>query len=214
MPAHSKSHSTPEKSPDIFFSPDIFGYRTGVSGPGNKNQPLSNGSQGQSQEQLSAGRKNPSERHVTFQEPERMREQALIHPLFRKRPRSGRAGDVTSLDHQIARHGGTTSSYEELPHRLESSKTHQPLTPGERVIELTYEKSFLLQELVYRKDTRAAEMRFLEKVTKLRAEMEAVLAELDRAMDERSRARAQAESDLCSYWGIDFGDGNVEDIVF
>ena len=57
-------------------------------------------------------------------------------------------------------------------------------------------------------------MRFLEKVTKLRAEMEAVLAELDRAMDQRSRERTQAESNLCSYWGIDFGDGNVEDIVF
>jgi len=134
--------------------------------------------------------------------------------MFCKRLKSERAGDVTSLNHHIASHEKTTSSYEELPHWLKLSKTHQPLTPEERVIELAYEKSFLLQELVYRKDTRAAEMRFLEKVTKLRAEMEAVLAELDRAMDQRSRERTQAESNLCSYWGIDFGDGNVEDIVF
>jgi len=57
-------------------------------------------------------------------------------------------------------------------------------------------------------------MRFLKKVTKLHAEMEAVLAELDRAMNQQSRERTQAESNLCSYWGIDFGDGNVKDIVF
>ena len=171
---------------------------------------------GQIPELPPAAKKKPSGLHVTFQEPEREperepgREQALIHPLFRKRHNSGKAGDVTPLDHRIAQKWGTTSSYEELPHRLEMSKKHKPLTPQERVIELTYEKSFLLQELVYRKDTRAAELKFLEQVTKLRAEIGTILAEFDRILDERSRERAQAESDLFSYWGIDFDDGNVK----
>ena len=137
-----------------------------------------------------------------------------MHPLVRDRLKSGRAGDVTPLDHRIAKGGGKTSAYEELPHRLKLSKRHQPLTSEERVVDLTYEKSFLLQELVYHKENRAAEMEFVEEITKLRAEMKTIVARFDRALDERSRRRARAESDLCSYWGIDFGDGNVEDIVF
>jgi len=43
----------------------------------------------------------------------------VIHPVYRQRPKSGKAGDVTPLDHWIATHGGTTSSYEELPHRIQ-----------------------------------------------------------------------------------------------
>ena len=57
-------------------------------------------------------------------------------------------------------------------------------------------------------------MKFLEKVTKLRADMKAALADLDRALEERSKARADAESILLNYWGIDLGDGNIEDSVF
>ncbi len=51
--------------------------------------------------------------------------------MFRKRLKSERAGDVTSLNHHIASHEKTTSSYEELPHRLKLFKTHQPLTSEE-----------------------------------------------------------------------------------
>ena len=193
------------------FSPDIFGYHTLISGLKDANESPSGP---RSPHRSSELPKRSPERHMTFRKPTRTRQQALIHPILRQRPSSGKAGDVTPLDHQIARHGGTTSSYEELPHRLKLSKKHQPLTPEERVIELTYEKSFLLQELVYRKDTRAAEMKFLEKVTKLRGEMGAIVEEFDRTLEERSRERAEAESDLCSYWGIDFADGNVEDIIF
>jgi len=151
--------------------------------------------------------------HVPFQDIA-AQQQAMIHPIFRQRPGSGRAGDIGALDDRIARHGGTTSSYEELPNRLRISKKHQPMTPSERVIELTKTNSFLLQELAYHKDTRAAEMRFLEKATKLRAEIEGALADFDRALEERSKARADAESILLNYWGIDLGDGNMEDSIF
>lgn len=80
--------------------------------------------------------------------------------------------------------------------------------------ELTHEKSFLLQKLAYRKEIRAAESRFLEKATELRAELQVVLTEFDQALQKRWRERTQAELGLCSYWGIDFGDGNVEDVIF
>ena len=57
-------------------------------------------------------------------------------------------------------------------------------------------------------------MRFLEKATKLRIDIEGALADFDRALEERSKARANAESILLNYWGIDLGDGNIEDSIF
>ena len=39
-------------------------------------------------------------------------------------------------------------------------------------------------------------------------------ARLEDALKKRSQKRADAESVLLSYWGIDLNDGNVEDIVF
>ncbi len=146
-------------------------------------------------------------RYVTFQDPQAKRRLSSIHPAYRPRPISGRAGDVVALDDQIARKGGTTSTYEQLPHRLQISKRGHPVSSAERVVELTRTNGYLLQELAYHKDTRAADMKFHETVMELHAKLED-------ALKERSQKRADAESTLLSYWGIDFGDGNVEDTVF
>ena len=157
--------------------------------------------------------RNTADRHVAFQGI-KTQQQAMIHSIFRQRLGFGRAGNIDALDDRIARHGGTTSSYEELPHRLRIFKKHQSMTPSERVVELIKINGFLLQELAYHKDTRAAEMRFLEKIIKLRADMEGALEDFDCALEERSKARADAESILLNYWGIDLGDGNIEDSIF
>ncbi len=146
-------------------------------------------------------------RHVAFQHPQAKRRLSSIHPAYRPRPTSGRAGDVAALDDQIARNGGTTSTYEQLPHRLQISKQHCPVSSAERVIELTRTNSYLLQELAYHKDTRAAVMKFHETMMELHTK-------LGDALKEISQKQADAESTLLSYWGIDFGDGNVEDTVF
>ncbi len=82
------------------------------------------------------------------------------------------------------------------------------------MMELTKINGFLLQELAYHKDTRAAEMRFFKKTIKLRADIEGALVDFDRALEERSKARVDAESILLNYWGIDLGDGNIEDSIF
>ena len=214
MPTDPGGRPLSETQHDIFYSPDIFDEPTSLSNCVNEREPQPYDQPRYRLPEPPAEKREHSGRHVTFQEPTNTQQQTSIHPLFRKRHYSGKAGAITPLDHRIAKHGGITSSYEELPHRLRSSKKHQPLTPEERIIELIYEKSFLLQELVYRKETRTAEMKFLDKVTKLRAKMKNILEELDCALEERSKERALAESDLCSYWGIDFGDGNVEDVVF
>ena len=39
-------------------------------------------------------------------------------------------------------------------------------------------------------------------------------AKLEDALKDRAEKRADAESTLLSYWGIDFGDGNIEDTIF
>ncbi len=153
------------------------------------------------------------DRHVAFQGIKTQR-QAMIYSIFRQRLGFGRANNIGALDDWIAKHEGTTSSYEELSHRLRISKKHQSMTSLERVMELTKTNDFLLQELAYHKDTRAVEMRFLEKATKLRANIEGALVDFDRALEERSKARADAESILLNYWGIDLGDGNIEDSIF
>ena len=152
-------------------------------------------------------RTGKGDRHVTFQDSHMKRRLSSIHPAFRQRPSSGRAGDVTIIDDRIARNGGTTSTYEQLPHRLRALKQHRPASSAEQVVELTRTNGYLLQELAYYKDIQVADMKFYMAVMELHAKLGDVLK-------ERSQKRADAESTLLSYWGIDFGDGNVENIIF
>ena len=154
-----------------------------------------------------------ADRHVIFQDIKIQRE-ATIHSIFRECLEFDKTDNIDALDDRIAKHERTTSSYEELPHRLRISKKHQSMTSSERLMELIKTNGFLLQKLTYHKDTRAAEMKFLKKAIKFRADIEAALTEFGRALKERSKARADAESILLNYWGIDLGDGNIEDSVF
>lgn len=91
-------------------------------------------------------------RDATFRDPRVKRQLSSIHPAFRRRPISGKADDVAALNDQIARNGGTTSTYEQLPHRLQISKQNRPASSAEHVIELTRTNGYLLQELAYHKD--------------------------------------------------------------
>ena len=209
--------STSSETISVMLSPDKLEPYTDISPPRDGNTSLPASRQLRHEERSDASRtaksRKAADRHVAFQHTVGQ-QQAMIHPIFRQRPGSGRAGSIGALDDRIAKHGGTTSSYEELPHRLRISKKHQPMTPSERVMELTKTNGFLLQELAYHKDTRAAETKFLDKATKFRADIEAALTAFDRVLEERSKARTDAESILLKYWGIDLGDGNIEDSVF
>ena len=144
---------------------------------------------------------------VASQGSQAKRRLSSVHPAFRPRPSSGRAGDVAALDDRIVRNGGTTSTYEQLPHQLQMSKHCRLVTPAERILELTRTNGYLLQELAYHKDMREAEIEFHETVSEIRTKLEDALM-------QRLRKRAGAESTLLSYGGIDFCDGNVEDAVF
>ncbi len=223
LPSHH-FQSAADSSSDIVFKPDIFDCDITTSNTRTESEAQSRSSPkvGDQQRKGVGGqvpkaatpkitspraRTSRENRHVTFQDPQMERRLSSIHPAFRQRPVSGRAGDIVALDDQIARNGGTTSTYEQLPHRLQISKQRRPISSAERVVELTRTNGYLLQELAYHKDTRAADMKFHETVVELHAKLED-------ALKERSQKRADAESTLLSYWGIDFGDGNVEDTVF
>ena len=215
----------PQRSPGIIFSPNVFNSDGIVEGPLKQCQTSSNSStmaQDQRHEVVQPilsesgvaetrpskpGATTHSNRHVIFQDPHPQRRMSSVHPAFRRRPASGRAGDILTLDDRIVRNGGTTSTYEQLPHRLRISKQNRPVSATERVVELTRTNGYLLQELAYHKDSRAADLKFYERVLDLQARLED-------ALKERSKRQADAESTLLNYWGIHFGDGNIEDTVF
>ena len=199
-------YSTLRKSSDIVFLSDIFSSHTSRSE--NKNESLFNMClQSWSSKLLSIRRYKSSKYSMTFQS---MWEQSLVHSLFCRHFESSKADNITSLNHWIARHRETTLSFKELPHWIKLSKNHQLLTSEEQMKELTCEKSFLLQKLIYHKETWAAEMRFIKKVTELCAELKTVLTEFDCDLQKRLRDWTQAESDLCSYWGIESDNENVK----
>ena len=103
---------------DIIIAIDDLGYSTSLDYAEDKAiPPLAAASRDRLTEQWPPITKN----HVRLPMPGKTRIHASIRPLTRKHPISGKAGDVTFLDHWIADHGRTTSSYEELPHRIQSS---------------------------------------------------------------------------------------------
>lgn len=155
-----------------------------------------------------AGASKPaSHRHVAFAGHPKEQRQSSIHPAYRQRPASGRAGDVTAIDHLIARNGGVTSTFAELPHQLRIAKKDPPMTLTKQVEKLTRQNGNLLEELAFFKDTRNAETKFLRKVHELHRQ-------LKDALEERSREQASAELKFTAYWGIDPDDDNVEDKGF
>ena len=155
-----------------------------------------------------AGANKPaSHRHVAFAGYPKEQRQSSIHPAFRQRPASGRAGNVTAIDHLIAKNGGVTSTFAELPHQLRIAKKDPPMTLTEQVEKLTRQNGNLLEELAFFKDTRNAETKFLREVHKLHGQLEDALKEM-------SREQARAEFKFMAYWGINPDDNNGEDKVF
>lgn len=110
-----------------------------------------------------------------------------------QRPPSGRAGDVTALDHKVARHGGTTSTLETLPRRLRTSRQTSS-SPWVRLEEAIRENGYLGQELAYYKDTHEVLMRLYSSIRQSHQEMKD-------ALDEASKGVAISEQRLLNYLG-------------
>lgn len=152
---------------------------------------------------------SPTQRRVTFQTPPPKREPSETHPALRQRerPRSGRAGDVTALDHRIAVYGGTTSTVECLPHRLRITKVQQTSDPQQRIEELVRDVGHLNQELSYYKDTRKVLMKLFDSVKASHATLQAAVAEADREL-------AISEQRYVRYWVPHYDDQTIEENIF
>lgn len=143
--------------------------------------------------------------HVTFAPTEgpATKDSSRTH---RPRPSSGRAEDVTALDHQIARHGGTTSTLDNLPHRMKQGKEdHQ--SREQHLVSLTRENGYLRQELAYYKDTREVLMQLYDAVRQSHQELKI-------ALDQASRGVAISEQRLIKYWAGHVSDGSTEEAFF
>jgi len=118
----------------------------------------------------------PRERRVTFQTDPPTRETVEDNPAFRQHERrfSGRAGDVTTIDHRI-------------------SKDQQTPNPQQRIEELTKQVGYHNQELAYYKDTRKTLMKLFNSMQGTQHSLQVLLAETDREL-------AISEQRYIGYW--------------
>lgn len=91
--------------------------------------------------------------------------------------------EVTPLDHQVYLNGGTTSTLERLPSRLQRQKQRSSsIYVDDRVEELIYENSYLQAELSLHKEYRHVLLNLKSKVTFVVGMMEEVLDEADKQL--------------------------------
>lgn len=114
---------------------------------------------------------------------------------------------MTPLDHQIAAHGGTTSTIECLPHRLRISKVQRISGPQQRIEELVRDVGHLNQELSYYKDTRKVLMKLFDSVKASHEALQVAVAEADREL-------AISEQRYVSYWVPHYDDRIIEESIF
>ncbi|KAE8383878.1 hypothetical protein BDV26DRAFT_287292 [Aspergillus bertholletiae] len=69
--------------------------------------------------------------------------------------------EITPVDHEILRHGGTSSSIERLPSRLQRSK-RASTDIRQQLEDLVYDASYLRAELQWQKESKQALLQFHE----------------------------------------------------
>jgi hypothetical protein len=109
--------------------------------------------------------------------------------------------EVTPVDHQILHAGGSNSTLDRLPSRLQQSKNQRSLGLRDELEELAYENSYLKAELAWNKETRQVLMRLHGKT------LEAVTV-LSEALTETTSQLRRCEERYLQLWGIAPGSQN------
>ena len=94
--------------------------------------------------------------------------------------------EITPVDHEILRHGGTSSNIERLPSRLKQSK-RSSTDLRQQIEELVYETSYLRAELQWQKESRQTLLQFQERMFQLFHMMEDALAQATSKLQESER---------------------------
>jgi hypothetical protein len=130
--------------------------------------------------------------------------QSTAPPPVSIRPRST-IPEPKPLDHRILQHGGTTSTLDILPHRVQLSKS-QPVDSASRIEELIHEVDYLRKEIVRLKKREEA-------LLGLRECFIQVFYSSRTALQQFSDKAMAADRELSGYWGLQLDDTEEEDIV-
>jgi hypothetical protein len=119
-------------------------------------------------------------------------------------PRS-RIPEPKPLDHQILKHGGTTSTLDNLPHRVQKMKS-LPLDLQSRNEELVRENQYLRQEI-----SRLTQVN--DALLALRETFMEVFYSSRTALQTLSDKMATADQELADYWGLRLDETQEDDIT-
>jgi septal ring factor EnvC (AmiA/AmiB activator) len=114
---------------------------------------------------------------------------------FRRGPLDPISEEITPIDHEILRHGGTSSNIERLPSRLRQSKRSSS-DLRQQVEDLVYEVSYLKAELQWQKESRQTLEQFQERMFQLFHMMEDGLAQVASKLHE-------SEHRYLNFWKLD-----------
>lgn len=120
-------------------------------------------------------------------------------PLFPRRSLEPISEEVSPTDHEILRCGGTSSSLERLPSRLQQSK-RASTDLRQQLEELAYEASYLRAELQWQKESKQALLHFREEVF-------GVFHLLEDALVQVTTRLRDSEQRYISLWGRSSGGG-------
>jgi len=123
------------------------------------------------------------------------------------------AGSITLLDHFIAQQGGTTSTFEKLPHQLQAAKRNSPQTMAQRESELLHVNKYLIVELEYHHKVRVLERRFFNTIHEVRSLVQKILTTIKFSNETREVVHAQARSILLDFCGIESFDSDGDSIA-
>ena len=151
--------------------------------------------------------------------------------------------EITPLDHHIVMRGGTTSTIDMLPHRLDITKKRPPQSLPENLMELTYEIGYLRQEIARYKEVQEAigflyaktveafqllehgieEKNIRQRLISHREIQQSelrfysstakALETLKYGLQEFTGKQARSEDELLRYWGIDLERKEAETLV-
>ncbi|KAE8133859.1 hypothetical protein BDV38DRAFT_274047 [Aspergillus pseudotamarii] len=85
--------------------------------------------------------------------------------------------EITPVDHEILRHGGTSSSIERLPSRLQRSK-RASTDIRQQLEDLVYDASYLRAELQWQKESKQALLQFHEDMFRIFHTIEDMLVQV------------------------------------
>jgi hypothetical protein len=113
--------------------------------------------------------------------------------------------EPTPLDHRILKLGGTTSTLDLLPHRIQQQKS-EPVDLVSQIEKLLRDNGSLRQEI-----SRLTKAR--DGLLELRQKSIEVFYTLRTALQRFSDKAVAADSELSGYWGLQLDDTEDDDII-